>query len=721
MSGASAGRACWFPGEDRGAFQRSEGGLMRKLKLLAVVLALSLVAAACGGDDDEPAETTAAPAATEATTAAAPETTAAAPAAMADMPAVCQGYDGSGITIGYGDLTAGIPFVTQVLDNLMEVAEACNVEVLYADNNLDGETALENARTFTLAEVDGVIQFQIDASIEGALCDEMRANDPNLPVIAIDIAHPSCALFFGADNGYAGELAGQALGQWAQENWGCGIDMVVTMETFVVGQVNIDRANGMVRGISQVCTGLDYGDFENWSPDATGIVTRIDGGGTTDGAFPKVLDTFTANPGKRIAVVSLNDDMGLAALAAARELGIEDMVVYASQGADATIHQEIRTNPQYIGSTGYFPETYGNYVIPAILAMIAGDPVPDPLYVNHIFVSADNIDQFYPADGTAAPAAMADMPAVCQGYDGSGITIGYGDLTAGIPFVTQVLDNLMEVAEACNVEVLYADNNLDGETALENARTFTLAEVDGVIQFQIDASIEGALCDEMRANDPNLPVIAIDIAHPSCALFFGADNGYAGELAGQALGQWAQENWGCGIDMVVTMETFVVGQVNIDRANGMVRGISQVCTGLDYGDFENWSPDATGIVTRIDGGGTTDGAFPKVLDTFTANPGKRIAVVSLNDDMGLAALAAARELGIEDMVVYASQGADATIHQEIRTNPQYIGSTGYFPETYGNYVIPAILAMIAGDPVPDPLYVNHIFVSADNIDQFYPG
>ena len=695
---------------------------MRKLKVLAFLAALSLVAAACGGgDDDEPAETTAAPAATEATTAAATGTpTDDAPTAMADMPAVCQGYDGSGITIGYGDLSAGIPFVTQVLDNVMAVAEACNVEILYADNNLDGETALENARTFTLAGVDGVIEFQLDASIEGAICDELRANDPDLPVIAIDIAHPSCALFFGADNGRAGELAGLALGEWAQDNWGCEIDMVVTMESFVVGQVNIDRANGMIRGITQVCTGLDYGDFENWSPDSTGIVTRIDGGGTTDGAFPKVLDTFTANPDKRIAVVSLNDDMGLAALAAARELGIEDMVAYASQGADATIHQEIRSNPQYIGSTGYFPESYGTYVIPAILAMLAGDPVPDPLHVNHVFVSADNIDQFYPADGAAAPAASG-MPAVCQGYDGSGITIGYGDLSAGIPFVTQVLDNVMAVAEACNVEILYADNNLDGETALENARTFTLAGVDGVIEFQLDASIEGAICDELRANDPDLPVIAIDIAHPSCALFFGADNGRAGELAGLALGEWAQDNWGCEIDMVVTMESFVVGQVNIDRANGMIRGITQVCTGLDYGDFENWSPDSTGIVTRIDGGGTTDGAFPKVLDTFTANPDKRIAVVSLNDDMGLAALAAARELGIEDMVAYASQGADATIHQEIRSNPQYIGSTGYFPESYGTYVIPAILAMLAGDPVPDPLHVNHVFVSADNIDQFYPG
>ena len=188
-----------------------------KLRLLALLAVMALVATACGGDDEEEATTTQAPAAVE-TTAAAP---ADAPAAASDMPAVCQGYDGTGITIGYGDLTAGIPFVTQVLDNLMAVAEACNVEVMYADNNLDGETALENARTFTLAGVDGVIEFQIDATIEGAICDELRANDPNLPVIAIDIAHPSCALFFGADNGYAGELAGQALGEWAQENWGC--------------------------------------------------------------------------------------------------------------------------------------------------------------------------------------------------------------------------------------------------------------------------------------------------------------------------------------------------------------------------------------------------------------------------------------------------------------------------------------------------------------------
>ncbi len=153
----------------------------------------------------------------------------------------------------------------------------------------------------------------------------------------------------------------------------------------------------------------------------------------------------------------------------------------------------------------------------------------------------------------------------------------------------------------------------------------------------------------------------------------------------------------------------------------MIRGIGSVCSDLELGDYENWTPEvADSVVTRIDGEGTTDSAFPKLLDTFTANPDMRIAVVSLNDDMGLAALAAAEELGVEDNVVIASQGADATIHQEIRENPNYVGSTGYFPEAYGTYVVPAIIKMINGEDVPDPLFVEHVFIGEDNIDQFYP-
>ena len=89
--------------------------------------------------------------------------------------------------------------------------------------------------------------------------------------------------------------------------------------------------------------------------------------------------------------------------------------------------------------------------------------------------------------------------------------------------------------------------------------------------------------------------------------------------------------------------------------------------------------------------------------------------------MGLAALAAAEELGIEDQVIYGSQGADATIHDTIRTNSHYIGSTAYFPEKYGTYVVPGIIKMINGIDVQDPLLLDHLLITAENIDEYYPS
>ena len=369
---------------------------------ISTALLITFAAAACGSDSETTSEqataTTSAPATTKAPAATSDSSSSSSDTSSAsDLPEVCDGQDGTGLKVAYGDLATGIPFVTQVWNNIQEVAADCNLEIVYADNNLDGETALENARTFTLQGVDGVIQFQIDATIEGALCDEMRSEKSDLPVIAIDIAHPSCALFFGANNPRAGELAGEGVGQFAKENWNCEIDMIITLETFEVGDVNVQRSNGGIRGLQNVCSDLAYGDFEDWAPEQSdSIVTRINGGGTTDSAFPLVLDTFTANPGKKIAILSLNDDMGLAALAAAEELGIEDHVIYGSQGADATIHDTIRTNSNYIGSTAYFPEKYGTYVVPGIIKMINGIDVEDPLLLDHLLMTAETIDEYYP-------------------------------------------------------------------------------------------------------------------------------------------------------------------------------------------------------------------------------------------------------------------------------------------------------------------------------------
>lgn len=217
-------------------------------------------------------------------------------------------------------------------------------------------------------------------------------------MIAIDIAHPECSIFMGANNRVAGELGGEAAGNVAKELWDCQIDAIVTHEAPGVGQVNIDRLNGLIAGLQSVCPDNDYGDFENWSMDPVGIITRLDSD-RVDPGFEKGRDFLTANQDKHhIVALCINDDSCLGMLAAVQEAGREDEVIFGSQGADSTSWDEIRNNPMFAGSTSYFPERYGEFLVPNIIRLIKGEEVDDPILMEHFAITADNIDEFYPQD-----------------------------------------------------------------------------------------------------------------------------------------------------------------------------------------------------------------------------------------------------------------------------------------------------------------------------------
>ena len=71
-------------------------------------------------------------------------------------------------------------------------------------------------------------------------------------------------------------MGGIAAGELAKELWNCEIDAIVTHEAPGVGQVNIDRLNGQSCRSCRVCARtMDYGDFENWSMDPVGVITRL--------------------------------------------------------------------------------------------------------------------------------------------------------------------------------------------------------------------------------------------------------------------------------------------------------------------------------------------------------------------------------------------------------------------------------------------------------------
>lgn len=356
------------------------GAGRRLFTFLGVLMALALLAAACGEQAEDGAGPTEAEDQDQ--------------AADGELPEVCDGQDGEGRLVGFGNLGESVPFAVLVREGIERVAAECNVEILNADNQLDPSVALENARTFANRGVDGVIEFQVDGDASDAICEAL----PDVPVIAIDIDHPECAVFMGANNREAGEITGQGAGELANEMWDCEIDQIVTFEGFASGQVSVDRLNGAVAGVQEICPDLNYGDFEDWSPtQADSIVTRIDAD-RTDPAFTKGRDFLTANPeADNIVALCLNEDACIGFHSAVQEAGRDGQVIFASNGADPTGHDLIREDPMYAGATGFFPERYGELLIPNIIRMMNGEePESDPLLMDHVFIDGENIDEYYP-------------------------------------------------------------------------------------------------------------------------------------------------------------------------------------------------------------------------------------------------------------------------------------------------------------------------------------
>ena len=66
------------------------------------------------------------------------------------------------------------------------------------------------------------------------------------------------------------------------------------------------------------------------------------------------------------------------------------------------------------------------------------------------------------------------------------------------------------------------------------------------------------------------------------------------------------------------------------------------------------------------------------------------------------------------------QGADPSGQEEmLKENSRYLGATGYFPENYGDILIPTMISLLECESVPPAVYQEHVFITTDNICEFY--
>jgi len=287
--------------------------------------------------------------------------------------------------IGYAEQSTVIPYIKPVTDSLAVAAHAAGINLLIVNNRASQRAALANVDTFIRQRVDLVIEFQLIAGIAGQVSDKLAA--AGIPLIAVDIPHPG-ATYFGPDSYKAGHMAGVHLGRWAAANWRGQADEVLLIHAGAGGPVLDARLDGVFDGLVSALPAartLPRADIES------------------KGQFEPALDAMRRHlrrsRARRILIGTVNDTSALGALEAVREFGREEDCVIVSQDCVAEARREMRRpGTRLIGTVAYYPETYGERLIPLALDILRGQSVPAAVYTRHQLVTPGNVNRIYASD-----------------------------------------------------------------------------------------------------------------------------------------------------------------------------------------------------------------------------------------------------------------------------------------------------------------------------------
>jgi ribose transport system substrate-binding protein len=287
--------------------------------------------------------------------------------------------------IGYAWPGEDYLFAREVIESVKRAAAQAGVEILLADNRYNPKTSVRNVEMFIRDGIDLAMEFQADERVAPIISAKYR--EAGIPMIAIEIPHPG-ATFYGANNYEAGLIAGRHLAKWARKHWPEAIEEIIMLDLPRAGAVPATRITGMITGIKEV---LRYAE--------TVPVIHLNGDGKLGDSFEAVRRRLRISQSKRTLVGAINDPSALGALRAFEEAGRGKRCAVVGQNASPEARLELRKpSSSLVGSVGYFPERYGDDLIPLAVDILNRKHVPPAVFIKHRMIDASNVDHFYPND-----------------------------------------------------------------------------------------------------------------------------------------------------------------------------------------------------------------------------------------------------------------------------------------------------------------------------------
>jgi len=286
--------------------------------------------------------------------------------------------------LGYASQTDS-EFSRGVNESLQRAASRERVDLVMVNNRYSVKEALRNADLLVEQRVDLVLEFQTYERVAPVISSKFL--EARIPVIAIEVPHPG-AVYFGANNYQAGVIGGRALGRWAKENWDGNVEQVLLIELPIAGALPALRITGLQDGLRTELPRIGEAP-----------VAHLDGKGDFEQILGVVRRWLRRNPPRRTLVGTVNDMCALAALRAFEEAGAGHLCAVMGQNAIREARNELRRpGTRLIGTVAYFPERYGDELIPLALSILQHKAVPPATFVKHQLLTPKNVDLVYPLD-----------------------------------------------------------------------------------------------------------------------------------------------------------------------------------------------------------------------------------------------------------------------------------------------------------------------------------
>lgn len=293
-------------------------------------------------------------------------------------------------------------------------------------------------------------------------------------------------------------------------------------------------------------------------------------------------------------------------------------------------------------------------------------------------------------------------------------SLAFTNIMGGIPFCENVWKSVQDqwkLAGGDPDKLYYADNQYDATIGLKNADIMLAKKPSVLINFQFDSKVNSIIA--VKFGQANIPIIAVDVPTPS-APFMGVNNFQVAYMAGEEAVKLVEEMGGIDkIDNIILGQFPAGGEVLMLRSEGFYQAFADKY-GADIVDPKT---------IRFDGGaGEAEQANKAMTDVLSKIPkAEVVALTSINEQTMSGIISAIQTAGRWDPEkwIIITQGCDATGQQQLRDGLTD-GSIAYFPEHYGEYLIPGAVALMNGQPVPAFMYVENQVITKDNVDEFYP-